>query len=167
MPLCDTLLRLAEDPACYVPRWTDDIFRELRSTLMRMGYTEVQASRRIRAMETAFEDAKATGYECLIGSMENDPKDRHVLAAAVCCGANAIITTNVRHFPRAAVRPYDIEIVTPEDFLGHQFRLNPEVIVEKLVCQAAARGVDLPSLLLRLRKSAPNTCDAIVEWLRG
>lgn len=40
MPLCDTLLRLAEDPAFYIPRWTDDILRELRSTLWRMGYTE-------------------------------------------------------------------------------------------------------------------------------
>jgi predicted nucleic acid-binding protein len=99
MPLCDTLLRLAEDPAFYIPRWTDDILRELRSTLLRMGYTDVQAKRRITAMETAFEDAKVNGHECLVSSMTNDPKDRHVLAAAVRCGAHAIITDNVRHFP--------------------------------------------------------------------
>ena len=66
MPLCDTLLRLAEDPAFYIPRWTGDILRELRSTLLRMGYTETQASRRIIAMETAFDEAKVTGYECLV-----------------------------------------------------------------------------------------------------
>jgi len=38
MPLGDTLLRLADNPAFYIPRWTDDILRELRSTLVPMGY---------------------------------------------------------------------------------------------------------------------------------
>ncbi len=47
MPLCDTLLRLAEEPALYIPRWSDDILRELRSTLVRMGYSAAQANRRI------------------------------------------------------------------------------------------------------------------------
>lgn len=54
MPLCDTLLRLAEDPAFYIPKWSADIMRELRSTLRRMGYTPAQAERRIVAMESAF-----------------------------------------------------------------------------------------------------------------
>ena len=64
MPLCDTLLRLAEYPAFYVPKWSGHILRELRSTLERMGYTAAQAGRRIAAMETTFEDAKVNGYEC-------------------------------------------------------------------------------------------------------
>lgn len=33
MPLCDTLLRLAEDPAFYIPKYSPDIVLELRSTL--------------------------------------------------------------------------------------------------------------------------------------
>jgi hypothetical protein len=156
MPLCDTLLRLAEDPAFYIPRWTDDILLELRSTLLRMGYTETQASRRITAMETAFDDAKVTGYECLVASMTNDAKDRHVLAAAVRCGAHAIITDNVRHFPPAAVTPYDIGVITPDDFLVHQFHLNEELLLEKLTAQAAARGTGLAALLDRLQRHAPN-----------
>ncbi|MBI4905603.1 MAG: hypothetical protein HY820_18370 [Acidobacteria bacterium] len=66
MPLCDTLLRLAEEPAFYVPKWSRDILRELRSTLERMGYTPAQAHRRIVAMESAFEDANVAGYESLV-----------------------------------------------------------------------------------------------------
>src|SRR5450756_825857 len=96
MPLCDTLLRLAEDPALYIPKWSGDILRELRSTLQRMGYTTTPPGRRITAMESAFEDASVAGYEYLAASMRNNPKDRHVLAAAVRCGAHAIITNNVR-----------------------------------------------------------------------
>jgi hypothetical protein len=156
MPLCDTLLRLAEDPAFYIPRWTDDILRELRSTLLRMGYAEAQASRRITAMETAFEDAKVFGYECLVASMTNDPKDRHVLASAVRCGAHAIVTDNVRHFPPTSTKPYDIGVITPDDFLVHQFHLNEELLLEKLTAQAVARGIGLDALLDRLQRHAPN-----------
>jgi hypothetical protein len=76
MPLCDTLLRLAEDPAFYIPKWSVDIMRELRSTLAWMGYTPAQAERRIVAMESAFEDANVTDYECLIGALTNERKDR-------------------------------------------------------------------------------------------
>lgn len=128
MPLCDTLLRLAEDPAFYIPKWSDDILRELRSTLQRMGYTPAQADRRITAMESAFEDANVPGYERLTASMTNDPKDRHVLAAAVRSGAHAIITHNVRHFQPASVKPYDVDVLTPDDFLVHQFHLNRETV---------------------------------------
>ena len=155
MPVCDTLLRLAEDPAFYIPRWTGDILQEPRSTLVRMGYTEAQAVRRITAMEAAFEEATVTGYECLAASMTNDPKDRHVLAAAVRCGAHAIITDNVRHFPPASVKPYDIAILTADDFLVHQFHLSDELLIEKLTGQAAARGIGLETLLGRLHRHVP------------
>jgi len=33
--------------------------------------------------------------------MTNHPKDRHVLAAAVRCNAEVIVTHNVKEFPRA------------------------------------------------------------------
>jgi hypothetical protein len=162
MPLCDTLLRLAEDPAFYIPKWSDVILRELQSTLQRMGYTLVQASRRITAMETAFEGAKVTGYECLVASMTNDPKDRHVLAAAVLCGAHAIVTDNVKHFPPESVKPYDLDVQTPDDFLTQQFHLNQDLMRERIAAQAVARGVSLDNLLTRLANWAPTTVRLLV-----
>lgn len=157
MPLCDTLLRLAEDPAFYIPKWSEGILLELRSTLQRMGYTTAQAERRITAMEDAFEDAKVTGYECLVASMMNDPKDRHVLAAAVRCGAHAIVTKNVRHFPRESVEPYDLNVLTPDDFLLHQFHLNQDLLRERIAAQARARNISLKNLLSGLAQWAPTT----------
>jgi len=156
MPLCDTLLRLAEDPAFYMPRWSAGIMEELRRVLLRMQYSDVQAQRRITAMQTAFEDACVTGYADLVASMTNDLKDRHVLAAAVRTGAHAILTENVKHFPAESVEPYDIDVRTPDQFLAHQFHLDPELLEETLRGQAVARGIPYEALIQRLAKWAPS-----------
>lgn len=161
MPLCDTLLRLAEDPAFYIPKWSNGILRELRTTLERMGYTPAQADRRIVAMESAFEDVNVTGYECLAGAMTNDPKDRHVLAAAVRCGAHAIITHNVKHFGPESTKPYGLDILTPDAFLVHQFHFNDALLLEKLTAQAAARKISIDDRLNRLQRSVPKCVDLI------
>jgi hypothetical protein len=94
MPLADTLLRLAEEPAFYVPRWSGDILNEVANTLAKFGCSSEQIKRRIAAMEGAFEDALVTGYEDLVPALKTDPKDRHVLAASVRTGAHAIVTNN-------------------------------------------------------------------------
>ncbi|MCZ2154321.1 MAG: PIN domain-containing protein [Bryobacterales bacterium] len=126
-----------------------------------MGYTPTQAGRRIVTMETAFEDADVTGYECLVGAMTNDPKDRHVLAAAVRCGAHAIVTHNVKHFRPETAKPYDLDILTPDDFLLHQFHFNDELLMERLAAQAAARKISIGALLDKLQPFAPSCVQLI------
>ena len=44
-------------------------------------------------MERLFPEAEVTGYEPLIPAMQNDEKDRHVLAAAVRAGASLVVTS--------------------------------------------------------------------------
>jgi len=155
MPLCDTLLRFAEEPALYIPKWSADILRELRSTLLRMGYSPSQADRRIAAMESAFLQARVEGYGRLVSRMTNHPKDRHVLAAAVRCRADAVITHNVRDFRPQAARPYGVDIVTPDDFLLRQFRLNALLVRRKLAGQAAATNLPFETLLDKLQRPVP------------
>ena len=106
MPMADTLLRLAEDPAFYLPRWSKETLTEVHRNLQKWGYTAAQADRRVKAMNEMLEEAEVDGYEPLFGSMTNDPKDRHVLAAAVRAGAHAIVTDNVKDFPLESVQPY-------------------------------------------------------------
>ncbi len=127
----------------------------LCDTLRRMGYSAEQASRRIDAMEAAFEDAGVTGYEELIGTMTNDVKDRHVLAAAVRCGAHAVVTQNVRHFPAESARMYDLEVLTPDAFLVHQFHVNHQLLRQRLEAQAEALGGTMDALLNKLARFAP------------
>lgn len=75
------------------------------------------AGHRLRQMAASFPDARVTGYESLIGSIANHPKDRHVLAAAVVGRADVLVTENLRDFPAAAVAPYDIMIASQDQFL--------------------------------------------------
>lgn len=53
MPLCDTLLRLAEEPAFYIPKWSDSILSEVARTISKFGYSETQVARRMRFMRDA------------------------------------------------------------------------------------------------------------------
>jgi hypothetical protein len=80
-------------------------------------------------MESAFPDAIVTGYEALILSMTNDPKDRHVLAAAVKCGAHSIVSDNMKHFPKDSLSPYGLECLTADDFMRHQYHLEPDAFI--------------------------------------
>jgi hypothetical protein len=87
--------------------------------------------------------------------MQNDSKDRHVLACAVQSGARLIVTFNVRHFPSEALDPWLIEAQHPDDFLMAQYRRNSETLALVLREQAQAIGWETGALLQTLRKSAP------------
>lgn len=115
MPLADTLLRLADEPAFYVPRWSHEILNEVAHTLAKFGFSNEQIERRIGAMKAAFEEAMVIGYEGLIPAMKNDPKDRHVLAAAIRTGAHAIVTNDKKHFPKELLEPYGLDCCSGDD----------------------------------------------------
>jgi hypothetical protein len=85
--------------------------------------------------------------------MDNDKKDRHVLAAAVKCGANCIVSDNKKHFHEAALKPYDLECLTAAEFLEHQYHLNPDLFISVLKQQAEDIGWTLPHLLSKHAKS--------------
>jgi hypothetical protein len=95
--LRDTLLRLAEPPCSLnLPR-SKDIAEETRRTLeTKLGLTPAQTAHLFRQLENHFLDAWVEGYDAFIPAMANHPKDRHVLAAAVACGAQTIVTSTSR-----------------------------------------------------------------------
>lgn len=94
-----------------------------------------QLARTRDLMNAHVRDCLVTDYETLIPSLTlPDPDDRHVLAAAIRAGADAIVTFNLRHFPDQALAPYGIEAIHPDDFVTYQLDLAPHI-----VCAAAKR----------------------------
>lgn len=161
MPLADTLLRLAEPPAVFDARWSEDILVEMSRTLVRrFAKTPANAWYREAAMRKFFPHALVYGYQPLINQMGNHPKDRHVLAAALACKADYLVTFNLRDFPATAS---DLTtIVGPSAFLKTLWKLDRTAVDSCLREQADAIGFGLEELLERLAQSVP----AFVELLR-
>jgi len=61
------------------------------------------------------------GFEFLIPTLTCDPKDRHVLAAAIQGRAATTVTVNLRDFPRASLAPFGITAEHPDTFLLRLF----------------------------------------------
>jgi PIN domain len=80
MPLADALLRMAESPRLFLPKWSDETLQEVTRNLVgKWNKTEEQAQRRENALRAFFPEALVEGYADLVPAMQNDPKDRHVL----------------------------------------------------------------------------------------
>jgi predicted nucleic acid-binding protein len=156
MPVADTVLRLAEPPALYRARWTEQILAEVTRTLVaRFGKTPEKARYREAAMREFFPESLVVNYEPLVKDMENHPGDRHVLAAAVACRADYIVTFNLKHFPASATARHKIEVIGPSAFLKWLAVLDHAIIEERLCDQAASIGISLNELLDRLAGSVP------------
>jgi len=85
-----------------------------------------------------FEDAHVDGWEGLEATVTlPDPDDHHVVAAALRGRADAIITTNVRHYPTDTLEPLGIEVIHPDNFLLDHLDLAPRTVLDVLRGQAA------------------------------
>ena len=156
MPLADTLLRMAEEPRLYLPKWSDETLAEVTRNLTgRWNKTPEQAKKREDAMREAFPEAQVAGYEHLIPAMTNDEKDRHILAAAAASGTKLIVTYNARHFPKDSLEPYGVECQGPSTFLISLYDLDPGIVVEKMGEQAQNVSLSLKELLIKLRINVP------------
>lgn len=154
--VADTLLWVA-DAEVFQPLWSEEILDELRrSVLARLPDANIDG--RIADMVEAFPDALVVGHEALAAGLTNDPRDRHVLAAAIAGEAGVIVTTNLRHFPPAACDPHGVQAQHPDEFLTKALTLDAEPVVRALGRQARAKKnppISLAALLERLATPLP------------
>ena len=67
-----------------------------------------------------FDECFVTGYLPLVPNLElPDPGDRHVLAAAIRCSAQVIVTENHKDFPPETLDVYGIETLSADDMLAY------------------------------------------------
>ena len=139
-------------------RWTDRILDELvRSVSRARPEHEEGVNRSRQSMEKTLPSAKVTGLQYLIPSLQlPDPDDRHVLAAAIHSGAKAIVTYNLKDFPKEILSPYDIEAWSPDIFVSSLLKYNTRSIINILKEQSKNLKnppITFDSLLDRLNKN--------------
>lgn len=135
-PLRDFLMHLALT-GLFRARWTDSIHDEwIRSVRQnRPDLTSDQLDRTRAFMNAHVRDCLVTGFEHLIPCVDlPDADDRHVVAAAVHCRADLIVTFNLADFPKEQLARFQLEAQHPDDFILHLLDLHPS-----LVCEAASR----------------------------
>jgi predicted nucleic acid-binding protein len=162
--LCDLLMRAAI-AGLYQAFWSEAILDEIERNLIgQRRATPEQARRRRDNMQRALPHATVQGYDARIAHMTNDPKDRHVLAAAVHIGARMIVTHNVRHFPSDALSPHRIEVWSPDTFLHLLLDLAPDTMM-RIIAEQSGDLKNPPQsveqVLNNLSLEAPTFADAI------
>lgn len=164
--VCDLLLRLAESPRLFLPVWSDEILAETNRThLNKLDWPKEIAETFQTEVRKAFPQALVNDYGHIIDKLENDDKDRHVLAAAIHSGTSLIITFNLKHFPKQALIPWGIHASHPQDYLITLYEMAPLEVVGKIGEIAGRRGIDKMDLLLRLGKTLPNFASQLIEDL--
>lgn len=128
--LRDFLVTLATTEL-YQAKWSEQIHDEwIRNVLKDRPELADVLPRTRSLMDAAVPDCLVTGFEGLIESLElPDPNDRHVLAAAIRCGAQIIVTKDLKDFPSEILEQYGIEAQHPDEFLDYQFGLRPNLVV--------------------------------------
>lgn len=139
-PLRDLLIRVA-NTGLVRARWSADILDECFRNILknRPDLTDMQLRRTRNLMNDAIEDVEVSGYKPLIDSVIlPDPNDRHVVAAAIKAGAQAIVTFNRKDFPQPALQAFDMEALSPDDFALDLLDLKRSCVEEVIRSQAAA-----------------------------
>lgn len=130
-PLRDLMVRLVQTRR-FRARWTERIHREWISALLHKqpDLDPRRLERTVQLIDQAVPDSLVTGYEHLIDELElPDPDDRHVLAAAIRAGAQAIVTLNLKDFPQRTLDGFEIFARHPDDFVLDLADLEPGVVI--------------------------------------
>lgn len=140
-PLRDLLLAL-DGVGALAAVWSSEIERERRWAEARFSAVSRPGA---RLLDRAPDPAAAPDPDAVAALTLSDPRDRHVLAAAIRCGAESLLTFNLRDFPPSLCARYGVTPVTPDRFLST--KIAPAALL------AALEG-------LRLRLGAPVPNDA-------
>ena len=108
-------------------KWTEEIHEEwIRNVLKnRTDLKRKQLERTRDLMNEHVLDCVVDGYQELMSAITlPDEDDRHVLAAAIRCKADVIVTFNLKDFPVSELTKYDVEAQHPDEFIHNLFDLD-------------------------------------------
>ena len=126
------------------PFWSARIEEEwVRAAARRRPEDEVVARGEIAELAAVFPGARVVhdpAHESRLWLP--DPADIHVLASAIEAGADAIVTFNLRDFPRRELDAFGLRAIHPDEVLRNLWLDRPEQ-VSRVVEQVRARAENL------------------------
>lgn len=137
--LRDFLLHLALS-SLFKAKWSDDIHEEWINSLS-AARPDLKKSRLDRTkvlMDKAVPDAliSRSRYEELLPSLQlPDQNDCHVLAAAIVCQAQLIVTFNLKDFPKSILGKYEIEAIHPDNFIFYLLDISSDEVINSIYLQ--------------------------------
>ena len=136
-------------------RSLDEMFRALSRN--RPDIPSEKLDRLRQLIDGAVRDCLISGYEPLIEGLKlPDPADRHVLAAAIKASAQVIVTSNLKHFPAAELRQWDVEAKSPDDFVLDQVGIDGRTVaacVQQIADSRTRPPQDLEDVLSQLERN--------------
>lgn len=114
----------------YRAHWSARVHDEWMRSLLRdrPDLSRAQLERTRELMDAHVLDALVEGYEDRIEALTlPDADDRHVVAAALHCGAQVIVTANLRDFPKSVLAPLGLVAEHPDAFLSRVLNESREL----------------------------------------
>jgi predicted nucleic acid-binding protein len=115
--LSDVLLTAAEE-GLYQIYFSRRILDEaVRNRVKEQRMSELGAKKFQEKLIEFFPEAAIEAPLEMEAMMTNDPKDRHVLASAICAKVDVIVTNNLRDFPEGSLILWNIKAMSADSFL--------------------------------------------------
>lgn len=145
-PLRSLLLYLAQT-GLFRARFTNKIHDEWINNLLKnrpdLSFEKLTRTRTL--VNAHMPDCLIEGFEPLVESLNlPDPKDRHVLAAAVKGQAEGIITFNLKDFPNDVLSPLGVVAIHPNVFLCDMLEFDTAAVL--LAAQNHRRSLKNPPM---------------------
>lgn len=153
----------------FTPLWSERILEEWARAARKLGPTgEPQARAEIALTEAAFPKAKVAIPVGLANRLWlPDENDIHVLAAAVGASADAIMTLNVKDFPKGTLAEEGLSRIDPDMTLYRHWLEAPnavEDVAQSVLAQARAiSGEDWQMRALLKKARLPRLAKALAQ----
>jgi predicted nucleic acid-binding protein len=151
------------------PKWSARILGEWQRATIRLGEASaLLASGEIARLRSQWPDAEIAADITLEQRLWlPDPADVHVLATAICAGADRIVTLNMKDFPARSLLTEGMRAQSPDDFLMELWVQNPEIIVTAVMLAKdtteTISGRDQPLRPLLKRAKLPRLGKALTQ----
>ncbi len=131
--LRDFLIRLFITGDLYQAHWSEDIHEEWTRNLIqnRPDLDRKALTRTVELMNRLPGTlVRKQEYANRIEKLSlPDPNDRHVLAAAIACKADYIVTFNLKDFPKKILQANNIQPLNPDDFVAKLMAISKSKVL--------------------------------------